>query len=58
MSEQNIPNQINIEISEEVGLFLGFLDGELVSCSLEYSCEKLSKLELDPLTPDDFEIIE
>ena len=48
----------SVEISYDVGLLLGIEDGEMVTCSIEYSFEKLLKLELEPLTVDDFEIIE
>eukprot|EP00347_Sterkiella_histriomuscorum_P013019 403366324 len=47
-----------VEISEDLGLLLNLEDGDLVQCSLEYSFEKLKKIELEPLTADDFEIIE
>jgi hypothetical protein len=30
----------------------------LVQAAIEYSFEKLKQIELEPLTPDDFEIIE
>ena len=37
---------------------LGLEDDMLVSVALEYSYEKLNAVELDPLTVEDFEIIE
>jgi hypothetical protein len=37
---------------------LGLNDGDLVQAAIEYSFEKLKQIELEPLTPDDFEIIE
>ena len=42
----------------EVGSLLGLEDDMLVSVALEYSYEKLNAVELDPLTVEDFEIIE
>ena len=47
-----------IEISDQVGRLLGLNDGDLVQAAIEYSFEKLKQIELEPLTPDDFEIIE
>lgn len=47
-----------IEISDHVGRLLGLNDGDLVQAAIEYSFEKLKQIELEPLTPDDFEIIE
>ena len=47
-----------VEISMEIGRLLGLENDMLVSVALEYSYEKLNAVELDPLTVDDFEIIE
>ena len=47
-----------IEIGREVGMISGIQDGMLVQASIEYSYEKLEAIELDPLTVDDFELIE
>ena len=47
-----------VEISMEAAGLLGLEDDMLVSVALEYSYEKLNAVELDPLTVDDFEIIE
>jgi len=48
----------SIEINEELARLLGLEDGDLVQASIEYSFEKLKAIELEPLTPEDFEIIE
>jgi hypothetical protein len=45
-------------MSYDVGILVGLHDGEMVNASLEYSFEKLKDVELEPLTADDFEIIE
>jgi len=37
---------------------LSMADGDYVQAAIEYSFEKLKQLELEPLTADDFEIIE
>lgn len=37
---------------------LGLHEGDLVEAAIEYSYEKLKQVELEPLTADDFEIIE
>lgn len=47
-----------LEISDKLGRLLGLQDGDLVQASCEYSFEKLKEIELEPLTPEDFEIIE
>jgi hypothetical protein len=47
-----------IEISETVGRLIGLQDGDLVQAACEYSFEKLKQIELEPLTPEDFEIVE
>jgi peroxin-1 len=47
-----------VELSETLGRLLGLNDGDLVSAAIEYSYEKLKQIELEPLTADDFEIIE
>jgi hypothetical protein len=47
-----------VEISESAGRLMGLNDGELVQAAIEYSFEKLKQIELEPLTADDFEIIE
>lgn len=52
-SEENV-----VEISDSVGRLLGLNDNDLVQAAIEYSFEKLKQIELEPLTPDDFEIIE
>lgn len=52
-AEENV-----VEVSEQVGQLLGLRDGDLVQAAIEYSFEKLKQIELEPLTPDDFEIIE
>ena len=54
MSEDNS----SVEISEDVGRLLDLNDGDIVTVSIEYSFEKLKQIELEPLTADDFEIIE
>ena len=50
-------------MSFEVGRLLGFEQESegfagMVSCSIEYSYERLPHVELEPQTVDDFEIIE
>ena len=47
-----------IEISDALGRQLGLHEGDLVEASIEYSFEKLKQVELEPVTADDFEIIE
>ncbi len=47
-----------IELNLDLGLLLGLSDGDLVHASIEYSFQKLKQVELEPLTPEDFEIIE
>ena len=47
-----------MEISEDLGCLLGMEDGDLVQASIEYSFEKLKTIELEPMTPEDFEVIE
>ena len=47
-----------VEVNAEAENVLGLQDDMLVSVALEYSYEKLNAVELDPLTVDDFEIIE
>ena len=48
-----------IEMSREAGELMGIVeDDTLVQCSIEYSYEKLTALELEPLTVDDYETIE
>lgn len=47
-----------IEMSESLGRLLGLSDGDLVEAAIEYSFERLKQVELEPLTPDDFEVIE
>ena len=39
-------------------MLLGLEQDSLVNCSLEYSFEHLESIELEPLTVDDFEIVE
>jgi hypothetical protein len=47
-----------IDISHEVGALLDLADGDMINASIEYSFDKLNEIELEPLTADDFEIIE
>lgn len=47
-----------VEISFEVGRLLDIEEGDMVNAAIEYSFERLNQIELDPLTADDFEIIE
>lgn len=47
-----------IEISREAALLLQLDDDMLVQVAIEYSYEKLNAIELDPLTVDDYEVIE
>ena len=47
-----------VEISDSLGRLLGLQEGDLVEAAIEYSFEKLKQVELEPVTADDFEIIE
>ena len=47
-----------IGIGEEAAQICGLHEGQVVSVQLEYSYSKLDQIELEPLTVDDFEIIE
>ena len=47
-----------IEVSREAGNLLNLQDDQLMEVSIEYSYEKLDALELEPLTVDDYEVIE
>jgi peroxin-1 len=47
-----------VEISKEAGQVLGWTEDDLVHVSIEYSYEKLESIELEPITVDDFEVIE
>lgn len=47
-----------IELSRELGLLLQIEEDSLVEVQLEYSFQKLASLELEPLTVDDFEVVE
>jgi hypothetical protein len=49
---------MHVEISEGLGRLLGLQEGDLVEAAIEYSYEKLKQVELEPVTADDFEIIE
>ena len=48
----------HVEISEGLGRLLGLQEGDLVEAAIEYSYEKLKQVELEPVTADDFEVIE
>ena len=47
-----------VEIGEEVARSLMLEEGMLVQVSVEYSFEKLNALELEPVTVEDYEIVE
>lgn len=47
-----------IEIGYELGRLLHLEDEMLVTAQIEYSYEKLPQVELEPLTVEDFEVIE
>jgi len=47
-----------LEIGREVASLLGLEDGMLVQVSIEYSYEKLNAIELEPVTVDDYEVVE
>ena len=47
-----------IEISQDVANLIGLEDGMLVQVAIEYSYEKLNEIELEPVTVEDYEIIE
>ena len=48
----------SIEIGREVASLLNIDDGMLVTVAIEYSYEKLDELELEPVTVEDYEVIE
>jgi len=50
--------QGTVEISYDLARLLNLSENEYVNVQLEYSFEKLPKIELEPLTADDFELIE
>lgn len=45
-------------MSEALGMLLGFQSDMMISAQIEYSFEKLDSVELEPLTFQDFRIIE
>ena len=47
-----------IEISLELGQFLGYSDDQIITAQIEYSFDKLESVEIEPLTAHDFKIIE
>lgn len=47
----------NIEISVDLGQTLGIIDGQMADIAIEYSCQRIDKIEIDPFTPEDFQII-
>ena len=47
-----------IEISAALGRACGYFDDMLVQVQIEYSYSKLESVELEPLTANDFKIIE
>ena len=47
-----------IEMSRDAAELMGVTKDMLVQCSIEYSYEKLTALELEPLTVEDYETIE
>ena len=47
-----------IEISREAASILNIEDEMLLEVSIEYSYEKLAAIELEPVTVEDYEIIE
>lgn len=56
LTESSAPNAL--ELSNDLALLLGLDDGMLVSAQIEYSFAHLDSLELEPLTPQDFEVLE
>ena len=47
-----------IEISREAAFLLHLEEDMLVEVSIEYSYEKLNAIELEPITVEDYEVIE
>lgn len=48
----------SLDISQDLARLLHLEQDSLVSASLEYSFEHLDSIELEPLTVDDFELVE
>lgn len=47
-----------LDISLDLARLLGLEQDSLVSASIEYSFEHADSIELEPLTVDDFELVE